>query len=84
MTNPKDLLNDITQMAGGAAGLLGSASQQIRDEVKARVEDIADRMDLVPREDLERVEVQLEKALADQKDIISRLISLEEKLEKNK
>lgn len=71
-------------MAGGAAGLLGSASQQIRDEVKARVEDIADRMDLVPREDLERVEVQLEKALADQKDIISRLISLEEKLEKNK
>ena len=80
MSNPKDLLNDITQLAGGAAGLLGSASQQIRDEIKTRVEEVADRLDLVPREDLDRVESQLKQAVDAQADLLARI----ENLEKNK
>ena len=80
MSNPKDLLNDITQLAGGTAGLLGSASQQIRDEIKTRVEEVADRLDLVPREDFDRVEAQLKQAMTTQDDLIARI----EKLEKNK
>lgn len=80
MSNPKDLLNDITQLAGGAAGLLGSASQQIRDEIKTRVEEVADRLDLVPREDLDRVEAQLKQAVNAQQDLLARI----EKLENNK
>ncbi len=79
MTKPTELLGDIAQLAGGAAGLLGGAGQQIRDDIKARVEDIADRMDLVPREDLERVEALLQKSLKDQADILARLEKLEAK-----
>ena len=79
MTKPTELLGDIAQLAGGAAGLLGGASQQIRDDVKARIEEIVDRMDLVPREDLERVEALLQKSLDEQKDILTRLEKLESK-----
>lgn len=79
MTKPKELIDDIAQLAGGAAGLLGSAGQQIRNDIKTRVEEVADRMDLVPREDLERVEALLEKALNDQKDMLARIEKLEAK-----
>ncbi len=79
MTKPKEIIDDIAQLAGGAAGLIGSASQQIRDDIKTRVEDVADRMDLVPREDLDRVEALLHKALDDQKDMLARIETLEAK-----
>lgn len=79
MNKPKELLGDIAQLAGGAADLLGSAGQQFRDDIKTRVEEVADRMDLVPREDLERVEALLQQSLNDQKDILSRLEKLENK-----
>lgn len=73
-------MDDIAQLAGGAAGLLGNLQQQIRDEIKVRVEDMATRMDLVPREDLDRVEALLNKTMDEQKDLKQRL----EKLESNK
>lgn len=80
MMKPKELIGDIMQLAGGAASLLGGAGQQIRNDIKARVEDVADRMDLVPREDLERVEALLQQAITTQKDMLSRIEQLEQKL----
>lgn len=53
------LLDDIARVAGGAAGLLSSVRQQVTEEIRARFDDMADRMDLVPRADLERVETQV-------------------------
>ena len=50
------LFDDIAKVAGGAAGLLASVRQQAAEEIKARIDDIADRADLVPRAELERVE----------------------------
>ena len=79
MTNPKNLIDDITQLAGGAAGLLGSAKQQISDDVKARVEEVAERMDLVPRADLEKVEDLLKKTQEEQQNMLARLEKLESK-----
>jgi len=79
MTKPTEILQDIAQLAGGAAGLLGGAGQQIRDDVKTRFEDMADRMDLVPREELERVEALLHKSLEQQKDMLARIETLEAK-----
>lgn len=79
MTKPSEMIDDLAQMAGGAAGLFSSAGQQIRDDIKARVEDMATRLDLVPREDLDRVETLLEKALNEQKEIKTRLNALEKK-----
>ncbi|HPF78920.1 MAG TPA: accessory factor UbiK family protein [Alphaproteobacteria bacterium] len=79
MTKSSQLMDDIAQLAGGAAGLLSGVQQQIRDDIKARVEEMATRLDLVPREDFERVEALLEKALAEQKELKARLDALEKK-----
>jgi len=48
------ILDDIARMAGGAVSLASSVQRQIRDEVRSHVEDMANRMDLVPRADLDQ------------------------------
>lgn len=79
-----DILDDIAKVAGGAAGTLNSIRQQIKNDVKARVEEVAMRLDLVPREDLDRVEALLEKVIADQEDMAARLDALENTKDKKK
>ncbi len=79
MTNSSKIIDDIAQLAGGAVGLLSSAQQQIRDDIKTRIEDMASTMDLVPRDEFERVETLLNKALAEQTDLKKRLEKLESK-----
>ncbi len=49
MSETNKILDDIAQLAGGAAGLIGGVQQQIRDDVKARIEEMASNLDLVPR-----------------------------------
>jgi len=46
--DPK-ILDDMARVAGGAVNILSGVQQQIRDDVKARVDDMADRLDLVRR-----------------------------------
>jgi hypothetical protein len=70
-------LDDIAKVAGGAVNVLSGLRQQIESEIKIRVEEMASRMDLVPREDLERVEAQLARLQKDHKDILARLDKLE-------
>ena len=70
-------LDDIAKVAGGAVNVLSGLRQQIENDVKARVEEMATRMDLVPREDLERVQAQLTKLQTEHKDILARLAALE-------
>lgn len=77
MKNKSDIFDDITKLAGGAAGTLHSMRSQVKNDIKARVEEVAMRLDLVPREDLDRVEALLEKTIKDQKDLIQRLEKLE-------
>ena len=72
-------LNDLAKMAGGAINVLSDVRTQIEEEVKARVEDIAARMDLVPREDLERLEAIIASLQADQKAMQKRIDALEGK-----
>jgi BMFP domain-containing protein YqiC len=50
--DPK-FLDDIARVAGGALNVAGGIKQQIREDIQIRVEEIASKMDLVPREDLD-------------------------------
>jgi len=56
MKDTSHIIDDLAKLAGGAAGIAGSVQQQIRNDIKARVDEVAERMDLVPREDYERLE----------------------------
>jgi len=55
------VLDDIARVAGGAVNILGGLRQQIREEIKARLEDMADHMDLVPREDVDILKARIDK-----------------------
>ena len=79
MSKNSQFLDDIARVAGGTVGVLNNLREQLQGDIRLRVDELATRMDLVPREDLERVELMLEKALNEQKDILKRLEKLEEK-----
>ncbi len=56
--DPK-IFDDIARVAGGAVNVLSGFQQQMREEIKSRMEEMADRMDLIPREDLDRAEARI-------------------------
>jgi len=76
--DPK-ILDDIARVAGGAVNIVTGFQTQIRDEIKSRIEEMADRMDLVPREDVDRLEGMITKLRAEQKDLAARLTKMEGK-----
>jgi BMFP domain-containing protein YqiC len=64
--DPK-MFDDIARVAGGAVNLLSGLQQQIQSDIKTRLDEMAVRLDLVPREDLDRAEARiaaLEKTVA--------------------
>lgn len=73
------IFDDLAKAAGGAMNVLSGLRQQIENEVKARVEDLAARMDLVPREDVDRLEEMIAKLQADNTAMKERLDALEGK-----
>lgn len=75
--DPK-ILDDIARLAGGAVNVASGLQQQIREEIKVRIEETANRMDLVPREDLEQALAMIEKQSQRISDLENRLSNLEE------
>ncbi len=78
------LLDNVARFAGDAVGLASGASHSIRTEIKSRVTEAVDRLDLVPREDLERIELLLQNSLKEQEDLKLRIEKLEAKCGKKK
>ncbi len=74
------ILDDVARVAGGAISAFGTIRRQVRDEVHARIDELAQRLDLVPREDFERVELMMFKAREEQANLAKRLDALETKL----
>lgn len=54
------IFDDLSRVAGGAMNVFSALREQITNDIKARVEEMATRMDLVPREDFERLEAQVQ------------------------
>ena len=74
---PVKILDDLAQMAGGAVSIASNLRTQIHQDIKARVEEMADRLDLVPREDFERLETMLKEYRLTQADLLKRIEKLE-------
>ncbi len=78
MSRPKfdpRLLDDIARVAGGAVNIVSGLQQQLREDLRSRVDSMADRADLVPREDLQRAEAMIAK-------LRSRIDDLEARMDK--
>jgi len=69
-------MDDLAKMAGGAAQSLGS----VRTHVKTLVSSFLAEMDLVTREEFDRVEALAQKARERQVELEKRLAALEKKL----
>lgn len=50
------LLDDLARVAGGAVSLISSVRRQVQSDLKGRVDYYADRLDLAPREEIERLQ----------------------------
>ncbi len=55
------IFDDISRVAGGAMNVFSALREQVTNDIKARVEEMAARMDLVPREDFDRLAAQVQK-----------------------
>ncbi len=67
MSRPKldpRLLDDIARVAGGAVNIVSGLRQQLREDVRSRMDSMADYADLVPRADMERAEAMIQKLRA--------------------
>lgn len=53
-------LDDAARLAGGAVGVVSDLSKQAGEAVRSKVDAIAHGMDIVPREDFERLEAVVE------------------------
>ena len=53
------IFDDLSRVAGGALNVFSGLREQILNDLRARFDEMADRMDLVPREDFDRLEAQV-------------------------
>ncbi len=79
MVNREKFLDDAARLAGGAMGVMNSMRDQIRNEIKSRMDEMALKFDLVPRAEFERLEAGLQKARLEQEALKKRLDALEGK-----
>ncbi|WP_041796074.1 accessory factor UbiK family protein [Pararhodospirillum photometricum] len=80
MTPSNRLFDDLSRLAGGAAGALGGLRVEVETLVRSRVERLMSEMDLVRREDFEVVEAMVREAREHQEALESRIAELEAQL----
>ena len=61
MTFDPKILDDVARVAGGALNVAGGMKQQIKEDARSRMEEMAVRMDLVPREDMDQAMAMIRK-----------------------
>ena len=57
MNPDQKILDDLARMAGGAVNIFSGLQQQFREDMRSRIDNMAANMDLVPREDFDRLAV---------------------------
>jgi len=71
------LLDDIARVAGGAVSLISTVRKQVESDLRGRVDYYADRMDLAPRVEIERLQAQVAAFRAEQEGLKRRIADLE-------
>ncbi|MGZ9096793.1 MAG: accessory factor UbiK family protein [Micavibrio sp.] len=74
--DPK-MLDDLARVAGGAVNVLSGLQDQIRNDVRARMEEMATRLDLVPRDELDQAKGMIAKLRTQVQSLENRVALLE-------
>ncbi len=79
MSKREKILDDLAGVAGGAVGIVSNAKQSIGDAVKTHVSSVAHDMDLVPREEFERLELMVVQLREEQEQLKQEIDALKAK-----
>lgn len=74
--DPK-MLDDLARVAGGAVNIFSGMQDQFKNDLRARMEEMATRLDLVPRDELDRALGMIEKLRKQVQMMESRIDALE-------
>lgn len=77
MVSREKILDDLARIAGDAATFLGEAGKQANENFRSRLDSLALKLDLVPREDFERLELVVETQRAEIEELKRRLSAVE-------
>ncbi len=79
MLKREKVLDDVARLAGGAVGIASDLKTQIAEMIRTQIDAKAQDLDLVPREDLEKLELMLIEAREVQAELEQRVSALEGK-----
>lgn len=79
MTDRPNFFDGITGVAGGAISVFAGLKDEMAALVKARVEEVVRRLDLVPREEFDAMAELARRARAQADDLEQRVAALESK-----
>jgi BMFP domain-containing protein YqiC len=71
------LLDDLARVAGGAASLISTVRRQVQSDLRGRVDAYADRMDLAPKAEIERLQALVSTFRTEQTALKERVAELE-------
>lgn len=80
MQGRERILDDVARVAGGTVSVLSGLQKQIKEEILTHIEDAAAKLDLVPREDFERLESMIAQAREEQEKQKQKIAELENRL----
>ncbi len=76
--DPK-IFDDLARMAGGAVNIFSGLQEQLRGDLRTRMDDMAARLDLVPRDELDQAKAMIQKLGKQVQSLEQRLDALEGK-----
>lgn len=76
------VLDDLAQLAGGTVIMFSGLGRQVREDVKSRIDEMALRLDFVPREEFLATETVLKETRKEHEALKSRVETLENELKK--
>ncbi len=80
MQSQNRFFEDLARVGQGAMGVAAGLREEIEARVREQVERMAERLDLVPREDFEAVKEMAQKARAGEEELSERLAALEARI----
>ena len=80
-SDPK-LFDDLARMAGGAVNIFSGLQEQLRGDIRTRMDDMGARLDLVPRDEVDQAKAMIEKLGKQVRNLEQRIDAMEGKKQK--
>ena len=79
MSSREKIIDDVARAAGGAVGIITDAGREARAVVRSKIDHMAQDMDLVPRDEFEKLEALVIRLREEQETLKQHIAELEKK-----